>query len=108
MPVERAPVNSASVNLSFAKLAHHLEAALRMPNMPAERSEADVPAMPADAASEAAEHAPATLPQIQARSARLAEPKSRLAEADPSQAAPFNDNDSLAREMAHLLGRRIS
>jgi hypothetical protein len=108
MPIEPAPVNFASVNLSLAKLAHHLEAALRMPDMPAERSEADVPAMPAGAASQAAEHAPATLPQIQARSARLAEPKSMHAEANPSQAAPLNDNDSLAREMAHVLGRRMS
>ncbi len=108
VPIEFAPVNSASVNPNLAKLAHHLEAVLRMPNIPAERQEAYAPATPAGAASQATENAAAAFPQIQARAARLAEPKSRHAEAKPSQKAPPHDSDGLELAMANLLSRRIS
>jgi flagellar biogenesis protein FliO len=108
LPVELAAVNSASFNPNLAKLAHHLEAALRMANMPAERREAYTPTMPAGAASQVAEHAAAALPQTQARAGRMAEPKSKHAEANPSQAALPYERDSLALGMANLIRRRIS
>jgi flagellar biogenesis protein FliO len=108
MPVELTPVNSASVNPNLAKLAHHLEAALRVPDMPAERREAYAPAMPASAASRAVEHAAAALRRTRARAARMAEPKSMHTEADPREGAALYDSDNLAPRIAHLLGRRIS
>lgn len=108
MPVELTPVNSASVNPNLAKLAHHLEAALRVPDMPAERREAYAPAMLASAASRAVEHAAAALLRTRARAARMAEPKSMHTEADPREGAALYDSDNLAPRVAHLLGRRIS
>ena len=108
MPIELASADSAPVNPNLAKLAHHLEALLRTPDMPAERREGYAPAMPAGAPSQTAENAAAAIPQIRARAARLTEPKSLHTEAKPSQKAPLHDSDSLELAMANLLSRRIS
>jgi flagellar biogenesis protein FliO len=103
-PIELAAANSALVDSNLAKLALHIEAALRVPNTPAEPREAYTPIAPAGVASQAVEHAAATAPRPQSHAARIAEPKSRLS----SPEAALYGSDSLAREMANLLGRGIS
>ena len=107
-PIELAAANSALVDSNLAKLALHIEAALRVPDTPAEPREAYAPTTPGGVTSQAVERAIATLPRPQPRDARIAEPKSRLAGVNSSQGAVLYDSDSLAQEMANLLGRGMS
>ena len=106
IPIELAPANSTSADPTLAKLAHHLEAALRMPNTRVEPREACAPGTPASSALQTVEHAAAAVPQPQLHAVGVPDPRFRRAEANPSPEPLLYDSDSLAQGMANLLGRR--
>lgn len=93
--VDLASGEPGSADPNLAELAHHLGAALRRPATPAEEREARPRSHAVERAADL-EYAPPP------RAAPMAEPK------DAGRRTALNDSDSLAREMASLLGRTTS